>query len=152
MIEMSGRASDRLRAACARDGALASPIELIKTHHERCRSDEPEGFAHRGGVTSHNLLAEFEEYLLKDEHGSGAAQDGERLPGKQRIRYPGQGGSEQRLHGTLTGRGDTAGPFKGPLCSCTPGQPHRRAGLTMRPSVASPSSPPKVMTGDMQAQ
>lgn len=28
----------------------------------------------------------------------------------------------------------------------------RRGGFTIRPSVASPSSPPKVMTGDMQAQ
>lgn len=72
-----------------------------------CRLDEPEGFGHRRCVKSHNVLAEFEQYLLEHEHGSSAAQDGERLPGKQGIRYSSQGGSKQRLNGTLTARGET---------------------------------------------
>lgn len=53
-------------------------------------------------MKTRNVLAEFEQYLLKHQHGPGAAQDGERLPGKQGIRYSSQRGSKQRLDGTLT--------------------------------------------------
>lgn len=66
-----------------------------RTHQEMCRLDEPEILGHRGCVKPQYALAEFEEDLLEHEHGSGAAQDGERLPGKQGIRYSGQGGSKQ---------------------------------------------------------
>lgn len=49
----------------------------------------------------HNLLAEFEEDLLKHQDRTSAAQDSERLPSKQRVRYPSHRGAEQRLYSTL---------------------------------------------------
>lgn len=48
--------------------------------------------------------AELEEDFLKDQDGSGAAQDGERLSGAERVGHPSDGGAEQRLHGTLLKR------------------------------------------------
>lgn len=48
-----------------------------------------------------SVLAELEQYLLKHQHRSSAAQDGEGLPGEQGIHYSSQGGSKQRLNGTL---------------------------------------------------
>lgn len=96
------RGRNDLQARCARDGSFASQIKLIKLIM-KCWG-EPEGFGHRWCVKSHNVLAEFEQYFLKDEHGPSAAQDGERLPSKQGIGYPSQRGSKQRLNGTLTGQ------------------------------------------------
>lgn len=48
-----------------------------------------------------DVLAEFEQYLLKYKHRTRAAQDGEGLPGKQGIGDSSQRGSEQRLDRTL---------------------------------------------------
>lgn len=95
------------------------------------------------------ILAELKEDLLKNQHGAGAAEDGERLAGKQRVGHSSHGGAEQGLNGALkhTVEIQTVGLWhKTQYLEC-----YARA-LTMRPSVASPSNPPKVITGDMQAQ
>lgn len=47
------------------------------------------------------LLAELEQNLFKHQHGPRTSQDGERLPGKERVRDPGHGRSKQRLDCTL---------------------------------------------------
>lgn len=48
-----------------------------------------------------NVLAELEKDLLKNQHRARAAQDGERLTGKQRVGHSRHGGAEQGLDGTL---------------------------------------------------
>lgn len=47
------------------------------------------------------ILAELIEDLLKNQHGAGAAEDGERLAGKQRVGHSGHGGAKQGLDGAL---------------------------------------------------
>lgn len=96
-------------------------------------------------------LAEFEEDFLKDQDRSRAAQDSEGLPSKQRISYTRHRGSKQRLYCTLREK------WEEQIISHIIINPSvliygSARVLTMRPSVASPSRPPKVITGDMQAQ
>lgn len=52
-------------------------------------------------IKNKRLLAEFKKYLLKHKHWPRAAQDGEGLASKQRVRYTCQRSSKQRLNGTL---------------------------------------------------
>ncbi len=101
--------------------------------------------------------AELEEDLFKDQNWTGAAQDGERLTSKQRVGHARQRRPKQRLYGTLPEReeeedlnnvGLTQSETLEPLSVQTPVS----RVLTMFPLVASPSRPPNVMTGDMQAQ
>ena len=51
-----------------------------------------------------NLLAEFEEDLLKHQHRPCAAQDGERLSSKQGVGHACHGSSKQGLNRTLEGK------------------------------------------------
>lgn len=48
-----------------------------------------------------HILAELVEDLLKNQHGAGAAQNGERLPGKQRVGHSSHGGAKQGFDGAL---------------------------------------------------
>lgn len=52
----------------------------------------------------YNSLAEFEEDLLKHQYRPSAAQNSERLPSKQRVRYPSHRGTKQRLYSALKDR------------------------------------------------
>lgn len=102
----------------------------------------------------YNSLAEFEEDLLKHQDRTSAAQNSERLPSKQRVRYPGHRGTKQRLYSALR---DTNQALRWITVCCSIGTcdysaDEERCVLTIWPLVASPNRPPKVMTGDMQAQ
>lgn len=54
-----------------------------------------------GEKNKDNLLAELKEDFLKDKNRPCAAQDGERLTGKEGVRYASHGGPEQGLDSTL---------------------------------------------------
>lgn len=96
-------------------------------------------------------LAEFEEDFLKDQDRSSAAQDSEGLPSKQRISYTCHRGSKQRLYCTLKEKKEEQ-IISHIIFNTSVVILVFAHVLTMRPSVASPSRPPKVITGDMQAQ
>lgn len=55
-------------------------------------------------LLGHDSPAELEEDLLKDQNRARAAQDGERLPGEQRVGHARQRRAKQRLNGTLSER------------------------------------------------
>ncbi len=98
--------------------------------------------------------AELEEDLLKDQNWTSAAQDGERLTSKHRVGHARHGRPEQRLYGTLSERERECEKrgFQSHRSVSSEFKPGLSLLLTMFPLVASPSRPPNVMTGDMQAQ